>query len=95
MDSPDANFWKVAIKKELEAHQANHTWELVELPAHKRAIGCRWIFNIKENTTSPMFKGRLVAQGFKQIQGVDYGETFRLTNLEILRFIYTKNFNVD
>ena len=89
MDSPDANFWKVAIKKELEAHQANHTWELVELPAHKRAIGCRWVFNIKDNTTPPMFKGRLVAQGFKQIQGVDYGETFSpVIRYESIRILF-------
>ena len=91
---PDANFWKVAIDKKLRVHKENHTWDTVELPSHKRTLGCCWIFNIKGNTTPPTFKGCLVAQGFRQIQGVDYGETFspavRYESIRILFAIAAK-----
>jgi hypothetical protein len=42
------------------------------------AIECKWIF--KKNTDADgnvhFYKARLVAKGFRQIQGVDYDETF-------------------
>ena len=54
------------------------TWELVDLPEGRKAIGNRWVFikkfDEKENLTR--FKVRLVAQGFSQIPGQDFLETF-------------------
>ena len=89
MKSPDVDFWNKAIAKELEAHAENHTWDIVELPSHKRAIGCRWVFNIKDNINVPLFKARLVAQGFRQVQGVDYGETFSpVIRYESIRILF-------
>ena len=41
--------WTEAMQQEYQALQANKTWSLVPLPPHKRAIGCKWIFRIKEN----------------------------------------------
>jgi hypothetical protein len=68
--------WLGAVQKELEAHETNGTWTLVNLPAGRRAIGCRWVFTIKDTTSPPTFKARLVAQGFRQVYGLDYFETF-------------------
>ena len=41
-------------------------------------IGCKWIFTIKHDMDGvpQIYKARLVAKGFRQIQGVDYDETF-------------------
>jgi hypothetical protein len=56
-----------------------------EIPKERRLVGCKWVFKIKRNGT---FCARLVAQGFTQIPGVDFTEsyapvvndvTFRLT----------------
>ena len=33
----------------MEALDDNGTWNLVQLPAGKKAIGCRWVFAVKVN----------------------------------------------
>ena len=68
--------WRKACLKELAAIVENKTFLLVELPAGKRAVGCRWVFTMKSGPDGPFEKARLVAQGFSQIEGIDYGETF-------------------
>jgi Reverse transcriptase (RNA-dependent DNA polymerase) len=59
----------------------NKTWNIVPLPAGKRAIGSRWVFKIKKKSDGSIerYKGRLVAKGFLQKEGIDYTETFAPT----------------
>lgn len=70
--------WEMAIMDELLLHQNYGTWELCDLPAGRKAIGSRWVFVKKfdENGDLSRYKARLVAQGFSQIPGQDYSETF-------------------
>jgi histone deacetylase 1/2 len=70
--------WHSAMKEEYEALQKNQTWTLVPLPQHRQAIGCKWVFRIKENPDGSInkYKARLVAKGFHQQQGFDFNETF-------------------
>ena len=70
--------WKQAMKEELEALERNQTWELVPLPSMKKPIGCRWVFSIKylSDGSIERYKARLVAQGYAQVYGIDYEETF-------------------
>ena len=53
-------------------------WTLVDLPDDRQTIENKWIF--KKKTTADgnvtVYKARLVAKGFRQVQGVDYNETF-------------------
>lgn len=51
----------------------NKTFSLVELPKGRKAISCRWVFDIKENGK---YKARLVANGSTQLKGIDYENTF-------------------
>ena len=44
---PDANEWISAATDEITALQNNNTWELVELPPGRKAIGSKWVFKIK------------------------------------------------
>lgn len=64
--------------EELQSIESNQTWELVDLPPGKRAIGCKWVFTRKRNSNGQVqrYKARLVAQGFSQRYGTDYYEVF-------------------
>ena len=35
------------MNKEMEALKTNETWELVDLPAEKKAMGCKWVYTVK------------------------------------------------
>lgn len=41
--------WKAAMTDEYLALLRNQTWSLVELPSDRKAIGCKWVFKVKEN----------------------------------------------
>jgi hypothetical protein len=63
--------WREAMIEELNALERNKTWELVHLPAGKRAIGCKWIYTVKQNPEGKIerYKARLVARGYSQTYG--------------------------
>ncbi|GJQ73083.1 hypothetical protein Trydic_g1713 [Trypoxylus dichotomus] len=64
----DRVFWLEAVKTELEAHQKNGTYELVEPPENRIIIDCKWVFKIKrdEKGNVERYKARLVANGCAQ-----------------------------
>ena len=70
--------WQQAMKEELDALHKTGTWDLVDLPLGKSAIGCKWIYKIKTRSdgTVDCYKARLVARGFTQEYEIDYEETF-------------------
>ena len=57
--------WRSAMIEEMDALTNNSTWDLVHLPAEKKAIGCRWVFTVKVNPDESIarLKARLVAKG--------------------------------
>ncbi|GJS58322.1 retrovirus-related pol polyprotein from transposon TNT 1-94 [Tanacetum coccineum] len=82
--------WIVAMQEELNQFVANDVWELVPQPRNMTIIGTKWIFRNKldENSIVSRNKARLVAQGYKQQEGIDYDETYapvaRLKSIRIL-----------
>lgn len=76
--SPEKEEWLKAMKQEIDAINANKTWELVALPVGRKAVGCKWVFKIKYGLNSQIirYKARLVAQGYTQKFGEDYNEVF-------------------
>ena len=55
-----------------------HTWDFVDLPLNKTAVGCKWVYKIKTKFDGfvEQYKAHLVAKGFNQKYGIDYDETF-------------------
>ena len=82
------------MDKELEAMDTNHTWDIVPLPKDKKAISCKWIYNVKYNVDGTLAKRktRLVARGFTQEASIDFLDTFSLvatiTTVRVLFYLW-------
>jgi hypothetical protein len=77
MQRPDKDEWFKAMQTELTTMKDMNVYKVAELPKGRKAIGCRWVLEFKEdNKGGSVYKARLVAQGFSQVPGVDYGATF-------------------
>ena len=50
---------EIAMDEEMAALDANHTWELMPLSHVKKAIGCKWVYKVKDNVDGSMsrYKG--------------------------------------
>ena len=69
--------WVNSMHEELHQFVRNDVWELVPRPKGVNVIGTKWIFKNKsdEHGTVIKNKSRLVAQGYTQVEGVDFDET--------------------
>ena len=90
MRSPDAELWKAAIKEEYEALINTGTWVLEEPTPGANVIGSKWVFKTKRDETGRIvrYKARFVAQGFSQVAGQDYFDTYApVAKLSSIRII--------
>ena len=80
MAGPNSNKWLEAMKFEIGSMYENKVWTLTDLPVDRQAIENKWIFKKKTDADGniTVYKARLFAKGFRQVQGVDYDETFSL-----------------
>ena len=74
----DWPLWEKAIQEELETLKKAETWRLETPPPEANVIGSKWVFKAKKDAAGNIacYKARLVAQGFSQIGGVDYNDTY-------------------
>ncbi|KAK1646858.1 hypothetical protein QYE76_064663 [Lolium multiflorum] len=84
--------WVIAMQEELECFTRNEVWSLVERPKDHRinVIGTKWVFKNKQDEDGIVIrnKARLVAQGFAQIEGMDFEDTFApVARLEAIRLL--------
>ncbi|GJT91123.1 putative ribonuclease H-like domain-containing protein [Tanacetum coccineum] len=80
--------WVEAMQEELLQFKLQKVWILVDLPSGKKAIGTKWVFKNKRDERSIVVKNkaRLVAQGFRQEEGIDYDEVFApVARIEAIR----------
>lgn len=76
--APDEEEWRKAMTEEIGNMERNGTWTLVKRPEGRRVIRSKWVFKRKQDKDGnpSRYRARLVAQGFSQIEGIDYTETF-------------------
>ncbi|GJV49346.1 putative ribonuclease H-like domain-containing protein [Tanacetum coccineum] len=80
--------WVEAMQEELLQFKLQKVWVLVDLPYGKKVIGTKWVFRNKRDERSIVVKNkaRLVAQGFRQEEGIDYDEVFaHVARIEAIR----------
>jgi len=54
------------MSDELDALTKTHTWDLVDSPSGKYAVGCKWVYKIMTRSYGSVerYNSRLVAKGF-------------------------------
>jgi hypothetical protein len=82
MASKEHKIWRFAMEREISALVSNNTWVLHKKTSGQRLpLSGRWIFSIKyrDDNSVSYCKARWVIHGFREIQGLDYQETFAAT----------------
>ena len=76
LEDPD---WINAMHEVLHNFKRNQVWTLVEKPDNNHnIIGTKWVFRNKQDEDGQVVRNKacLVAQGYTQVEGMDYGETY-------------------
>ncbi|CAI7887971.1 unnamed protein product [Closterium sp. NIES-53] len=81
--------WKAAMDAKMASWKSTGTYVIAVPPSQANIVDGMWIFRVKRPpSSSPAFKARYVARGFRQRQGVDYFQTFsptlKMTTLRVL-----------
>jgi len=65
---------------EMASLHKNEAWDLVELSTGRKPIGNKWVFKKKTNAEGKVekYKAHLVAKGYSQVLGIDFGDIFLL-----------------
>ena len=82
--------WVNSMHEELHQFVWNDVWELVPRPKGVNVIGTKWIFKNKSDEHGIIIqnKSTLVAQGYIQVEGIDFDETFApVARLESIRIL--------
>ncbi|GJT57156.1 retrovirus-related pol polyprotein from transposon TNT 1-94 [Tanacetum coccineum] len=94
----DDESWVESMQEELLQFKIQKVWSFVDLPYGKKAIGTKWVYRNKKDERGIVVKNkaRLVAQGYKQEEGIDYDEIFaHVARIEAIRLFlaYTSFMN--
>eukprot|EP00253_Pinus_taeda_P028135 PITA_28135 len=75
---------------EMKSLHKNEAWDLAKLPTRRKPIGRKWVFKKKTNAKGKVekYKAWLVAKGFSQVLGTDFGDVFspvaKVTSIRLL-----------
>ena len=64
--SQDADYWKEAVRSEMDSILANGTWEITDRHYGCKPVGCKWVFKkkLRPDGTIEKYKARLVAKSY-------------------------------
>ncbi|GJR35604.1 ribonuclease H-like domain-containing protein [Tanacetum coccineum] len=77
-----------AMQEELLQFKIQKVWILVNFPFGKKAIGAKWVYKNKKDERGVIVrnKARLVTQGYRQEEGIEYDEVFApVARIEAIR----------
>ncbi|GJS42648.1 retrovirus-related pol polyprotein from transposon TNT 1-94, partial [Tanacetum coccineum] len=80
--------WIDAMQEEIHEFKRLEVWELVPCPDNVFLIKLKWIYKVKTDKSGGVLKNkaRLVAQGFRQEEGIDFEESFApVARIEAIR----------
>jgi hypothetical protein len=75
--------------EELNKFTRNEVWHLVPRP-NQNVVGTKWVFRNKQDGHGVVTrnKARLVANGYSQVEGLDFSETYApVARLESIRIL--------
>jgi hypothetical protein len=81
--------WVLAMQEELNNFTRNEVWHLVPCP-NQNVVGTKWVFRNKQDEHGVVTRNnaRLVAKGYSQVEGLDFGETYApVARLESIRIL--------
>jgi len=75
---PNAKEWQAALDYKISQLEKLGTWVLVDLPKGEPVIPCTEVLKEKRGPTGEVetYRVRVVAGGHKQVEGINYTETF-------------------
>ncbi|KAI4313155.1 hypothetical protein L6164_026158 [Bauhinia variegata] len=82
--------WHAAMRDKIRVLELNKTWTITPLPLGKKALGCKWVYKVKQKLDGmeERFKVCLVILGNYQNKGIDYTETFAsVTKMAIVHIV--------
>lgn len=82
--------WITVMHEELHQFTRNNVWTLIPRPSDHNVIGTKWIFKNKSDKHGTVIRNkvRLLAQGYTEIEGVDFDETFAsVAHLESIQIL--------
>lgn len=92
LKSEQRKSWQEAMEVEMTNLKKRQVWDLVASQPNQNVLGNRWVFDLKrdEKGNITRYKARLVAQGFGQIKGINFDETFSpVVNFSIIRLFFS------
>jgi hypothetical protein len=78
------------MMEEYNSITKNDVWEVVPKPEGKSVVTSNWLYKLKHVVDGSIekYKAHFVAQGFSQVEGVDYDENFasisRYTSIRVV-----------
>jgi hypothetical protein len=78
MAGPDALEWLAACEEEMRTFKEMDVYDVVLCPKGHKVIGSKWVFRVKQGPDGSIqkYKARIIAQGFTQVKGIDFNQTF-------------------
>ena len=73
--------WLAAMALEVKSLEAMGTWTLVDRPQSRKVIPRRCVLAVKRDAMGQVewFKARYIVKGFRQVERLDFNETFAPT----------------